>query len=265
MTIRSIAASRSRPTRRRTTCSGSTRSTTAMRGASAIFASAGNEHVRVNRVNATVGGCALSGIDRVDSGNEGIATVLPGTASLSKYSEDLRGMLEMPAGVSGVIMVSATNNQIGAADAVAVNHWPASLTGTPDQLTYYSSYGSRIDVAAPGGARKFNIPRGDGGSGDYLRDGWGDFGGLDASGELCKVTGGIATFACFVYQGAGFGFLQGTSMSSPTATGVGVLTLAAHPELRHNPAGLLARLKSTARTDMTNLMVPNDPTNTSAG
>jgi lantibiotic leader peptide-processing serine protease len=232
----------------------------------AIFAAAGNEHIQLNRVNATVGGRALSGIGQVDAGPNGIASVLPGATSLTKGAEDLRGWLETPAGVPGVIAVSATNNQIGAFDSVAVNHWPTALTGKTDQLTYYSNYGSRIDIAAPGGARKFNIPRADGGSGDYLRDGWGAFGGLDASGDLCASTGDVATFACFVYKGAGFGFLQGTSMSSPNATGVGVLTLAAHPELRHNPAGLLAKLKATARTTgVKNYMVPNDPSNTSAG
>ena len=31
-------------------------------------------------------------------------------------------------------------------------------TGLQNQLTYYSNYGPRIDVAAPGGARKFNVP-----------------------------------------------------------------------------------------------------------
>jgi hypothetical protein len=53
-------------------------------------------------------------------------------------------------------------------------------------------------------------------------------------------------------------------MSSPNATGVAALVLAAHPELQGNPSGLLARLQATARTNMTNYMGPNDPTNTSA-
>jgi len=236
----------------------------------AIFASAGNDHVRIHRVDVARTGTkldGLQGVGRVDSGDEGISSVLPGTTSLEKYVNDLRGMLEVPAGVPGVIMVSATNNQIGpgSADPVAVNKWPASLEGKKDQLTYYSSYGSRVDIAAPGGARRYNIPRADGGLGAYLRDGWGTFGPLDASGELCRDTGDISTFACFTYQGTGFGFLKGTSMSSPNATGVGVLALAAHPELRENPSALLAKLQSTARTDMVNYMVPNDPRNTSAG
>src|SRR5438093_5641194 len=228
----------------------------------AIFASAGNEHVRVNRVNMTLRGVPLTGVGQVDKGNEGIASVVPGE---SLAESDLRGLLEVPAGVPGVIMVSATNNAI--ADAVGVPsaiRWPASFTGRRDQLTYYSNYGSRIDVAAPGGARKFNVPRSDGGPGDILYGGWGSLGALDPSGEICTdpSLSSLLTFACFKVTGAGFGWLQGTSMSSPNAAGVAALTLSAHPGLQGNPDGLLARLKATARTDMVNFMGPNDPLNT---
>jgi lantibiotic leader peptide-processing serine protease len=222
----------------------------------AIFASAGNEHVRINRVNMTVGGRALTGVGQVDAGDEGIASITPGG---KKSDFDLRGLLELPAGVPGVIMVSATNNKV--MPAPTAFSWGGAALGSTDQLTYYSNYGSRIDIAAPGGARKFNIPRVDGGVDDVLRDGWGILGPVDPSGELCALTGGIGTFACFKVNGAGFGFLQGTSMSSPNAAGVGALTLAAHPALQGNPAGLLARLIATARTNMTNHMGPNDPAN----
>ena len=228
----------------------------------AIFASAGNEHVRLNRVNMTLRGVPLTGVGQVDKGNEGIASVVPGE---SLAESDLRGLLEVPACVPGVIMVSATNNAI--ADAVGVPsaiRWPASFTGRRDQLTYYSNYGSRIDVAAPGGARKFNVPRSDGGPGDILYGGWGSLGALDPSGEICTdpSLSSLLTFACFKVTGAGFGWLQGTSMSSPNAAGVAALTLSAHPRLQGNPDGLLTRLKTTARTDMVNFMGPNDPLNT---
>ena len=243
----------------------------------AIFASAGNEHVRVSdyTVQPTDGTgllAGLSGVGRVDTGNEGIVSVVPGTATLSKYSEDVRGMLETPAGVPGVIMVSATGNAIGgtAGDLsnpdAAAHAWADPLKNTVrDQLTYYSNYGSRIDIAAPGGARKFNIPRYDIGDADILYGGWGTLGALDPSGEICTdpSLASILTFTCFKVQGAGFGWLQGTSMSSPNATGVAALTLAAHPSLLEHPSGLLAQLQATARTNMVNLMGPNDPSDTS--
>jgi subtilisin family serine protease len=233
----------------------------------AILASAGNEHVRIHRVNMMVGGQMLVGVGRVDTGSEGIQSIIPPD---SVANNDLRGLLETPAGVPGVIMVSATGNAIGGSQSsAAINAyakalvWPDALLGKRDQLTYYSNYGSRIDIAAPGGARKFNIPRYDVGAADILYGGWGTLGALTASGEICTdpASASLLAFACFKVQGAGFGWLQGTSMSSPNATGVAALTLAARSTLKGNPDGLLARLKATARTDMVNYMGPNDPAN----
>ena len=34
----------------------------------------------------------------------------------------------------------------------------AAGPGRQNQLAYYSNYGPRIDIAGPGGARKFNLP-----------------------------------------------------------------------------------------------------------
>src|SRR5262249_57694212 len=72
-----------------------------------IFAAAGNEHVRVNRVTAIVGGRTLTGVGQVTNGPDGIATTPPGRDSADF---DLRGLLEAPAGVPGVVLVSATNH-----------------------------------------------------------------------------------------------------------------------------------------------------------
>ena len=45
--------------------------------------------------------------------------------------------------------------------------WRSHL-GARDQLAYYSNFGSRVDLAAPGGARRYEIPLYDGGEGDLL-------------------------------------------------------------------------------------------------
>jgi len=226
-----------------------------------IFAAAGNEHVRVNRVTTTVGGRTLSGVGQVSSGPDGIATTAPGADSADS---DLRGLLEAPAGVPGVVMVSATNNGNGAAPAddpfgVGMH------VGARDQLTYYSSYGSRVDLAAPGGARRFNLPGWDGGDGNILYGGWGSLGALVDNGAICRdpLESSLFNFACFKVGGAGFGWLQGTSMSAPNALGVAALVVSAKPALRHDPTDLITRLQTTARRTMTNYTGPDDPSNTS--
>jgi subtilisin family serine protease len=231
----------------------------------AIVASAGNNHVRVNSVNLTIGGRALTGIGQVDAGDEGVQSIVPGD---TVANNDLRGTLVVPGGIPGVIMVSSTSNANGDPnDQVAgdLSHLASRPTvGATDQLAYYSNYGSRIDIGAPGGARKYGVPRYDGGTGDVLYGGWGELAGLSGNGEICRdpATASLLTFACFKITGASFGWLQGTSMSAPNATGVAALTLAAHADLQGNPDALLAHLQATARTDMVNETGPNDPTDT---
>jgi subtilisin family serine protease len=171
-------------------------------------------------------------------------------------------MLETPAGVPGVVMVSATNNANDAAPADDPFGFGMHV-GARDQLAYYSSYGPRVDLSAPGGARRFNLPGWDGGDGNITYGGWGSLGALTAHGEICTdpVESSLFNFACFKVDGAGFGWLQGTSMSSPNALGVAARVVSAKPALRANPAGLLARLQGTARTNMANFTGPTDPSN----
>ena len=225
-----------------------------------IFAAAGNEHVRVDRVTMTVGGRALSDVGRVSTGPDGIATTPPG-ANAAGF--DRRGLLEAPAGVPGVVMVSATNNGNGAAPADDP-FGTGMHVGARDQLAYYSNYGSRVDLAAPGGARRFNVPGWDGGDGNILYGGWGSLGALTLGGRICgdPVESSLFNFACFKATGNGFGWLQGTSMSAPNALGVAALVISAKPALRHDPDDLLARLEATARRTMTNYTGPSDPSNT---
>jgi subtilisin family serine protease len=225
-----------------------------------IFAAAGNEHVRVDRMTMNVGGRLLTGVGRVSTGSDGIGSTAPGSASRA----DLRGLLEAPGGVPGVVMVSATNNGNDAApsdDPFAVG----THVGARDQLAYYSSYGSRVDLAAPGGARRFNLPGWDGGEGNVLYGGWGSLGALAANGLICTdpLQSSLFNFACFKSEGFAFGWLQGTSMSAPNALGVAALVLSAKPALRNNPGALVARLESTANTALTNWTGPEDPGNTS--
>ena len=226
----------------------------------AVFAAGGNAHVRVDRVDLNVGGRPLQGVGRVTLGSEGIASVTPGSASLAAY--DLRGLLEVPGGVPGVTMVSSTANAIGDAPAWVPLRWQDHV-GARDQLAYYSNYGSRVDLAAPGGARRYEIPLYDGGDGDILYGGWGSFGALEDKGLICTdpVTSALFNSACFKLAGQGFGWLQGTSMSSPNAVGVAALTLSARQNLVGRPDALVARLKSTANQGPVNYMGPNDPTN----
>jgi subtilisin family serine protease len=225
-----------------------------------VFAAAGNAHVRVDRVNLTLEGRQLSDVGQVSLGPEGIATITPGTEFPEDF--DLRGGLVIPGGVPGVTMVSATANAIGQAPASVPLRW-RSHVGARDQLAYYSNYGSRVDLAAPGGARAFEIPAYDGGPGDVLFGRWGSFGALAKNGLICTdpFASSIFNAACFTARGDAYGWLQGTSMSAPNAAGVAALVLSAHPELVGKPAALVGRLENTADESPVNFMGPNDPDN----
>jgi hypothetical protein len=232
----------------------------------AIVAAAGNEHVRLENSNLKVAGRKFTAAGRVATGSKGIGTVYPGD-SIEPYFTDLRGMLLVPGGVPGVIAVSATANEVvNAPDADPSVRWPAKWVGARDQLAYYSNYGPRIDLAAPGGARQFNIALFDGGLDDVLAGGYGSFSAVDSNSAYCNDPELSASYNsdCFSIGGQGFAWSQGTSMSAPNVAGVAVLTLAANPRLQGNPDGLLARLTKTANDGVTNYTGPNDAKNKTA-
>jgi len=224
-----------------------------------IVASAGHEHVRNLRQTVTLTGPSgtrtIVGAGVVSTNPAEGVNALPGDTALERYGNDYRGMLETPAGVPGVIMVSSSGNTIAPSAGNVVPQYtpPAGVQGTQDNLAYYSSYGERVDVSAPGGARKYGVPKFDTRPGtDVLYGGWGQLGATVKNGEICKTIGSLVDFACFTSSNATFAWLQGTSMSSPQVAGVAALVMAAHPELQEHPDAVLSRLQATARTGMVN-------------
>jgi subtilisin family serine protease len=223
-----------------------------------IVAAAGNEHVQV--------------------GTDGLVTSHgPLTAPDTDPAEflDFFGWYEVPGGIPGVVDVSSTGRTVnrpsqtcppgteGSEEDTNATCKPTSdahqATGVleKDQLAYYSNFGSRIDVAGPGGARKFNVPNWDrGGTPGFpvtdadATNAWEDF----------SITSNYALqIPCYTFT-AGSGFppgqcytsIQGTSMATPHASAALALIASAMPEIAHDPDALIAELKAGARNDADN-------------
>lgn len=213
-----------------------------------IVAAAGNEHVRVNGSGKVV--------------THGPLTA-PGTAPAD--FGDLFGLYEVPGGIAGVVDVASTGNVVNGSSATCPTppandtnfvckpaSDPHQQTGATlkDQLAYYSNYGPRIDVAAPGGARKFNLPVWDrGGTPGFP---YTDFDGTTAWETFSITSNWALEIPCFTFTGGGFpadqcySTIQGTSMATPHASAVLALIASAKPNLAHNPAGLVKQLTKTA-------------------
>ncbi|MFL6184587.1 MAG: S8 family serine peptidase [Actinomycetes bacterium] len=246
-----------------------------------IVASAGNDHVRVG-----AGGRVLS--------HGPTATPAPPPGEF----DDIFGQYQVPGGVPGVVDVSATGRVVVPSSASC----PPGTIGDPgdpnadppvapdfnatckprsdahhaagqgkiNQLAYYSNYGPRIDIAGPGGARKFNLPNYDRGGTpgfpytlDDLTNAW----------QVFSTTSNWAVgVPCFTFtagsgfpQGECYSTIQGTSMAAPQVSGSLALVASAHPSLRKHPGRLIARLKRLANDAPTNYTRALSATDTSPG
>jgi lantibiotic leader peptide-processing serine protease len=211
-----------------------------------IVASAGNEHTRVAEGGQVVSHGTLTS---------------PGGDVFDAY-----GQYEVPGGIPGVVDVSSTGNVVAASSTECTrgtggspsrvnatckplsDPHQAAGTGAEDQLAYYSNYGPRIDIAGQGGARKFNLPFWDrGGTPGF------PFTGSGKAWEDFSTTSNWAVeIPCFVFSGGGFpagqcySTIQGTSMAAPHVAAAVAMIASANKNLRGDPAGLIARLKSLA-------------------
>jgi subtilisin family serine protease len=173
-------------------------------------------------------------------------------------------------------------------------HQPFGVSMT-DQLAYYSNYGPRIDVAGPGGARKFNLPNVDGGGTEgwpftgtdsYVSDNPDGTGGSTGDGfntwEDLSITSNFAVeIPCVIFDGSDanpdddgyygvpmqtgfddtqcYSAIQGTSMATPHASAVLALIASAHPELRFDPPDLVKFLTKKAVTPTKSLKNTTPP------
>src|SRR5215213_9169730 len=237
-----------------------------------IVASSGNEHVRVGA------GCRV-----VSHG----PLINPATAP--ENFVDLIGTVEMPGGVPGYVDVSATNRVVvpssascppgtvgdpGDPDAdppvppdynatckPASDPHQAAGQGRQNQLTYYSNYGPRIDIAGPGGARKFNLALWDRGGTpgfpytlDDLTNAWQVF--STTSNWAVQIPCFTFTTGSGFHEGECYSTIQGTSMAAPQVVGSLALIASAHPSLRKHPGALITRLKSLANDGPHNYTQP---------
>ncbi|HKF16067.1 MAG TPA: S8 family serine peptidase [Candidatus Dormibacteraeota bacterium] len=187
------------------------------------IAAAGNDHSLMQQNGRMVG--------------PGLAFRVQGPSPLN----DMTGLFELPGGAHSAVAVGALN-RITAAGSAGQTKFGQYGVGQRDQLTYYSNYGEKIAVSAPGGARNFNVPNFDclvancgrlGTSSPTAFDNPGDFGAF-----------GVGCTRCYA-------FIQGTSMATPQVAGVAALALAAHPGIT---ADALVRL---LQQSVTSFVDPN--------
>jgi len=236
----------------------------ARRRGTLIVAAAGNEHVRIDANGQVTSHGGLT---------------IPGNPLIDYF-----GMWQVPGGVPGVVMVSSTNNVVNAASASCTpetantpnatckpasdQHQPFGV-GKQNQLAYYSNYGPRIDIAAPGGARKFNLPNADrGGTPGYpvtTAD------GFNAWEDFSTTSNWALAMPCYYNLGEGFpenqcySIIQGTSTAVPHVSATLALIASRNVFARHFPWIMTMVLKVGAQRLRDNATPGLSATDTSPG
>jgi subtilisin family serine protease len=144
-------------------------------------------------------------------------------------------------------------------------HQPNGV-GKKNQLAYYSNYGPRIDVAAPGGARKFNLPYWDRGGTPGFPYTSAD--GFNAWEDFSITSNWAFEIPCYYnigpqfYPNECYSTIQGTSMATPHASAVLALIASKHQDA--SPRELVQLLKESAQEIEGNTTAPLSATDTSA-
>jgi subtilisin family serine protease len=208
------------------------------------------------------------------------------------------GTVELPAGAPGAVDVSSTGRLVVPSSASCPpgtigdpgdpdadppvppdfnatckprsDRHHAAGQGLSNQLAYYSDYGPRITIAAPGGARKFNLPNFDRGGTpgfpytlDDLTNAWQVF--STTSNWAVQIPCFTFTTGSGFHEGECYSTIQGTSMAAPQVVGSLALIASAHKSLRKHPGALIARLKKLANDNPTNFTRAISRTDTSPG
>jgi len=169
-----------------------------------------------------------------------VAAAANNTFNLSD-GDFFRSFIEAPGEIAGVVTVSAT--------------------GYHDRLSYYSNYGTPIDVTAPGGDRRYQDP-----PPPYLHKG-------RLPGAWSSTASSVPVQNeedCIGTQCALYAWIQGTSMATPNVAGVAALIIAQYGGPRHDdiwymsPTEVESILQITANNqpcpEGRELFFPFDPT-----
>ena len=134
---------------------------------------------------------------------------------------DLQAAINGAVARGTVVVVAAGNNNANAANYAPANCNQVITVASVNRSgarAWYSNYGAKVEIAAPGG----------------------DTSGNRANGVLSTLNDGVSQPGNDSYA-----YYQGTSMATPHVAGVAALILANRPNW--TPAKVLARLQSTAR------------------